>query len=417
MRHAGKLSTLLILSSTLCLVFGMSGCKPSDEKKADSGTETPNKQPTDTATKPPAGDEIVIGEYGSLTGSEADFGIQTDEGIQLAVEETNAEGGIEVGGKKLKVRLEKEDDQSEAPKAETAVKRLIDEKNVIALLGEVASGNSLAGGKVAQEKGVPMISPSSTNEKVTKGRDYVFRVCFLDSYQAAVVARFARDGVKASTAAIFTNKAQPYSVGFSDEFKKAFTRYGGKIVAEKSYSPTDQDFTGALTAIKESKPDVILVPGYYSDAGSIAKQARSLGIKVPLLGGDGWDSQKLFEIGGDAVNGCYFSNHVSVKDPRPVVQNLVKKYKDKYHKEPGALAALGHDAAMLLFDSIKRANSLDKKAIRDAIAQAKDFDGVSGKITINSERNADKSAVIIAVKNKSFEYEATVPDPEKPMTK
>jgi branched-chain amino acid transport system substrate-binding protein len=399
----------------LMAAFALAGCKDQNAgSNVSAGTPAMTTgQPGTTATA--SGDAIVIGEYGSLTGTEADFGKQTHEGIQLAVDETNAAGGIEIGGKKRKLQLETEDDASDAGKAETAVKRLIDEKNVTALLGEVASGNSLAGGRIAQERGVPMISPSSTNPAVTANRDYVFRVCFTDPYQAAVVARFARDGLKANRVAVFTNKSAPYSVGFATEFKKAFTRYGGQIVADQSYSPTDQDFRGALTALKSSNPDAILVPGYYSDAGSIAKQARDLGIKVPLLGGDGWSSQDLFKIGGDAVNGCYLSDHVSVKDPSPVVQNFVQKYQAKYNKPPTSMSILGYDAASLLFDAIKRANSTDKQAIRDTIAQTKDFQGVSGKITINRDRNADKQAVILAVKNGQFEYQTSVPDPEKPL--
>lgn len=390
------------------LGFGLvlSGC----DNKTPAGGTGPTTSTTDKSTAP-AGNEIVIGEYGSYTGSEADFGIGTHEGIELAIAERNAAGGI--NGKK--VRLEKEDDMSDATKAETAVKRLIDEKKVVAVLGEVASGASLAGGKICQERGIPMVSPSSTKPSVTEGRDFVFRVCFIDPYQAAVVARFAKDGVKANRVAIFTNKSQPYSVGFSEEFKKAFTKYGGQVVVEQSYSPTDQDFRGQLTAIKASNPDAILIPGYYSDAGSIAKQARDIGITIPLLGGDGWDSPKLIEIGGDAVNGCYFSNHMSIKDTREKVQNFVKKYKDQYHKDPGALTALGYDAANVLMDAMAKVSTLDGKAIRDALAQTKDFDGVTGKITIDANHNAKKEAVIIAVKNKQFEYQTSVPDPELPL--
>ena len=232
--------------------------------------------------------------------------------------------------KKCMVKLETEDDASDATKADTAVKRLIDEKNVTAVLGEVASACSLSGGKVCQDKGVPMISPSSTNVAVTQGRDYVFRVCFLDSYQAAVVARFIHDGLKKTNVAVFTNKGQSYSVGFSDEFKKAFTKYGGKVVMEQSYGDKDQDYRGQLTAIKAANPDAILVPGYYSDAASIVKQARDMGITIPILGGDGWSSAQLLTIGGASVNGCYFSDHMSVKDPRPIVQNFVKGYQAAY---------------------------------------------------------------------------------------
>lgn len=393
------------------LAIGVAGCK---DNAGSTSTTTVTTTPGSTTTTS-GGNEIVIGEYGSLTGAQADFGKQTDQGIQLAVEEVNATGGVEQGGKKSMIKLITDDDKSQAQLAETSVKRLIDEKNVTAILGEVASSASLAGGKVCQDKGVPMISPSSTNVDVTKGRDFVFRVCFLDSYQAAVVARYAIDGLKAKNVAIFTNKSQAYSTGFSTEFKKAFEKYGGKIVAEKAYSQDDQDFRGGLTALKGANPDAILVPGYYNDAGSIVKQARDLGIKVPLLGGDGWSSAQLLTIGGPAVDGCYFSDHMSIKDPKPVVQDFVKNYKKKFNAEPTSMSALGYDAAKILFDSIKRSKSMDKKDIRDAIAQTKDFNGVTGNITINANHDADKSAVIIAVKGGSFDYAATIPDPDKPL--
>ena len=407
-----------LLAAAACLSLLLTGCKDKNETTGATGTTggtTASTGSKSTASAGAAGDEVVIGEYGSFTGPQADFGLQSDNGIKQAVAEVNAAGGIDVGGKKMKVRLETEDDASDATKADTAVKRLIDEKNVTAVLGEVASSCSLSGGKVCQDKGVPMISPSSTNVTVTQGKDYVFRVCFLDSYQAAVVARFIHDGLKLNNVAVFTNKGQSYSVGFADEFKKAFLKYGGKIVAEQSYGDKDQDYRAQLTALNSAKPEAIMVPGYYSDAGSIIKQAREQGINVPLVGGDGWSSSKLLEIGGSNVNGCYFSDHMSIKDPRPTVQNFVKGYVAAYKTDPTSMSSLGYDAAKILFDSITRAKSTDKKAIKEAIAQTKNFDGVSGNITIDENHNAKKSAVIIAVKNNSFDYAATIPDPDQPM--
>ena len=406
------------------LTLALAGCKDKNDTSASNGSSRGSAATSvgsggsgggATGGSGSGGGEIVIGEYASFTGPQADFGHQTDQGIKQAFEEVNAAGGIDVAGKKMTVKLETEDDASDATKADTAVKRLVDEKNVIAVLGEVASSCSLAGGKVCQDKGVPMISPSSTNVNVTVGRDYVFRVCFLDSYQAAVVARFAHDGLKANTAAIFTNKGEAYSVGFSDEFEKAFVKYGGKIAAKQTYGSKDQDFRSSLTALKAANPDVILVPGYYGDSGQIVKQARDQGINIPILGGDGWSSSQLLTIGGSAVNGCYFSDHMSIKDPRPTVQNFVSGYKKKYNVDPTSMSALGYDAAKILFASISRAKSTGKKAIRDAIAQTRDFDGVSGNISIDENRNAKKSAVMIAVKNNSFDYAATIPDPDQPM--
>jgi branched-chain amino acid transport system substrate-binding protein len=404
MTISGQSWRLGIAGALAISLFAFPGCKDENaSKNTGNGTGTNNTQASSN--------DIVIGEYGSMTGSEAAFGKSTDDAIQLATEQINAAGGID--GKK--VRIELEDDASDAGKAETAVRRLIDEKHVIAVLGEVASSNSLAGGKVCQDKNIPMISPSSTKPSVTQLGDYIFRVCFIDSFQAPVVARFAIDGLHAKRVAIFTNESQSYSKGFRDDFKKAFVQFGGQIVAEGSYTKDDKDYRSALTAIQASKPDAILVPGYYGDAGAVAKQARDLGITVPLLGGDGWDNQKLFDSGGDAVNGCYFSDHMSIDDPSPSTKAFVTAFQNKFKETPDALAALGYDAANLMFDAIKRAKSTDPKAIRDAIAATKDFPGVTGKITIDADRNANKPAVIIAIKDRHFKFQALIADPNKPM--
>ena len=399
-------------------LLSLAGCKDTSKPAANT---TPGSGTQTSSSGTPSGDTILIGEYGSMTGDNSSFGIQNDAGVRIAVAEINAAGGIEKDGKKYKVEIAVEDDQSKSENAETAVKRLIDQKHVTAILGEVASSCSIAGGKICQPAGVPMISPSSTNIAVTKIGDYIFRVCFLDSYQAAVDARFAIDGLKAKRAAIFTNKDQSYSTGFRDEFEKAFTKYGGTIVVKQNYSDKDSDYRGQLTALKAANPDVILVPGYYKDASTIAKQARELGINVPLIGGDGWSDSKLLELGGKAMDGCYFSDHMSIKDPKQVVKDFVKAYTTTYandakmEKLPSTMAALGYDAAKILFDAIKRAKSLDKKDIKDAIAATKGYEGVTGTISINSDRNADKSAVIIAVRNGAFDYQTTVPNPDQPL--
>ncbi len=355
---------------------------------------------------------ISIGEYGSITGQQASFGTSTDNAIQLAAKQLNAAGGID--GKKVEIHLL--DDQGQQDKATLDVKQLIDQYHVVAVLGEVASSNSLAGGRVCQENKIPMISPSSTNPAVTQIGDYIFRVCFIDPFQAAVMARFAHDQLHATRVALFTNKDQAYSTGFSDNFKKAFIKMGGQIVAEKSYGQSDTDYRGALTAIKQANPQAILIPGYYTDVGSIARQARALGITCPLLGGDGWDSSELFKTGGSAIEGCYFSDHLAIDDPSPRVQKFVSSYMAAYHQKPDSLAALAYDSANLLFSAMKSAKSLTPSAIRDAIATTKNFPGVSGNITINAQRNADKSAVIIQVENGQFKKVAEISDPSLPMS-
>lgn len=341
-------------------------------------------------------DEIVIGHYASMTGSEATFGQSTDNGILLAVEEINAAGGI--GGKK--VRVITYDDKGDAREAGAAVTRLVTRDQVVAVIGEVASGLSLAGAPICQENGIPMVTPSSTNPKVTQVGDKIFRVCFIDPFQGSVCAKFAREyeGLKATKAATLTDQSSPYSVGLQEEFEKAFVADGGAVVTKQSYQSGDQDFSAQLTAIRAAQPDVIFVPGYYTDVGNIALQARKLGITVPMLGGDGWDSTKLGEIAGSAIDGSFYSNHYSQEDPSERVQDFIRKYKEKHKETPDGLAALGYDAARILFEAMKRAPSLAGTDLAAELARTKDFDGVTGKISIDANRNAVKPAVILEMK-------------------
>ncbi len=353
-----------------------------------------------------SGDEILIGHFGSMTGSEATFGTSTDHGIKMAVEELNASGGLL--GKK--VRLITYDDKGDAREAGTAVTRLVTKDGVAAVIGEVASGLSLAGAPICQEGSVPMVSPSSTNPKVTKIGDMIFRVCFIDPFQGTVCAKFAREheGLKANKAAILTDQASPYSVGLQEEFEKAFVAMGGTIVTKQTYQAGDQDFSAQLTSIRGSEPDIVFVPGYYTDAGNIALQARKLGLTVPLLGGDGWDSVKLGEIAGDAINGCFYSNHYSQDDPAPRVQDFIKKYTEKHQQTPDALAALGYDTARVVFEAIQRAGSTDGPALAAELAKTKDFDGVTGKISIDADRNAIKPAVILEMQGGKPKFVTTI---------
>jgi branched-chain amino acid transport system substrate-binding protein len=351
-----------------------------------------------------AGDEIPVGEYGSLTGTTATFGQSTDHAVKMAFEEINAAGGVL--GKKLKLYVE--DDQSKPEEAATAATKLVNQNHVVALIGEVASSRSLAAGPIAQAAQIPMISPSSTNPRVTQVGDYIFRVCLIDPFQGAVMAKFAHDSLKLKKVAILVDVRNDYSVGLQTFFRQRFKQLGGEIVAEQSYSEGDSDFHAQLTQIKAANPEGIYVPGYYTEVGTIARQARELGITVPLMGGDGWDSPKLWEIGGEAMNGCYFSNHYSTDDPSPVVQKFVTEYKKRYGGLPDALAALGYDAAKILADAMTRAGSTDGTKVRDALAQTKDFQGVTGSITINKERNAVKPAVILKVDNGKYTLVETI---------
>ena len=360
-----------------------------------------------------AADVIKIGHYASLTGDTATFGTSADEGIRLAEDEINAAGGVL--GKPVKVITE--DDRSLSTEARTAVSSLLNRHKVVALLGEIASSRSIAAAPLAQKAQVPMLSPGSTNPKVTEAGDYVFRACFIDPFQGEAIARFGMENLKHKNFAILYANDSDYSVGLRKYITDAVNAAGGKIVAEESYAEkSDKDFKSQLTKLKAAKPDALFVPGYYTQAGLIARQARELGLNVPMIGGDGWDSPVLVASGGDAIEGNYFTNHYAPDEQRPEVQRFVDAYKKKFKgKTPDAMAVLGYDAMKLMADAIKRAGGTDGKAIRDALANTKDFPGVAGSITINEQRNADKPIVVVQVKDGRFRYVATIgPDGQKP---
>jgi branched-chain amino acid transport system substrate-binding protein len=350
------------------------------------------------------GNEIVVGEFGSLTGTTATFGISTKNGIDMAIDSVNKAGGVL--GKQVRVIVE--DDQGRPEEAQTVVTKLINSDRVLAVLGEVASSRSLAAAPVAQQNQIPMISPSSTNPKVTEVGDYIFRVCFIDPFQGLVMAKFATNTLKVKNVAILRDIKNDYSVGLADVFIENFRKMGGTIVADESYSEGDTDFSAQLTAIRAKRPEAIFIPGYYTEVGLVARQARGLGLNVPLLGGDGWDSPRLTEIGGPALNNSYFSNHYSTEDPSPVIQSFVKAYTDRYGQAPDALAALAFDAANILFDAMRRAGTTDPRAVREALAQTRDFPGVTGKITIDATRNAVKPAVVLQVVDGKLKYVETI---------
>jgi branched-chain amino acid transport system substrate-binding protein len=349
-------------------------------------------------------EEILIGEYGSLTGEDATFGSSTKNGIDIAVDEINAAGGLL--GKKVRVIVE--DDQGKPEEAQTVVTKLITKDKVVAVLGEVASSRSLAAAPVAQQYNVPMISPSSTNVEVTRKGDYIFRVCFLDPFQGYVMAKFATNTLKLTKLAILRDIKSDYSVGLANAFIENFKKMGGTIVGDESYSAGDTDFNAQLTSIKAKSPQAIFVPGYYTAVGLIARQAKKQGITVPLLGGDGWDSPKLTEIGGTSLDGSFFTNHYSVDDPSPEAKKFLAAYQARFNTVPDALGGLGYDSAMVLFEAIKRAGSTDGRKIRDEIARTKDHSGVTGKITLDAERNANKPAVVIEIKGGKFVFRETI---------
>ena len=350
-----------------------------------------------------AADEIVVGEFASLTGGTASFGQSSHKGTLLAVEEINASGGLL--GKMVK--LITEDDQSTAGQPATIVQKFISQDKVVAVLGEVASSRSLEAAPICQQNKIPMISPASTNPKVTEVGDYIFRVCFIDPFQGTVMAKFAQSqGWK--RVALLTDVKQDYSVGLAKFFVEGFKKNGGEIVKEQSYSSGDKDFKAQLTSLKSLKPEAIFVPGYYQEVSLIAKQAKLLGIKVPLLGGDGWVGDSLLKVAGNSLDGSFFSCHFSSDDQSPIVQGFVSKYKAKYNAVPDDMAALGYDSAMILAEAIKKAGTTDSDKLRAAIAATKDHPGITGSITLDEQRNAKKPAVILTIANGGFKFNQAV---------
>jgi branched-chain amino acid transport system substrate-binding protein len=339
--------------------------------------------------------DIPVGVYGALTGDQAAFGTSTVHGVRIAAEEINAAGGV-LG---RKVRLFVEDDQGRAEEAASVVTKLITGNNVAALIGENSSNQSLAAAPIAQANGVPMISPSSTNPAVTEKGEYIFRVCFTDPYQGKALAAFARKNLKLDTAAILQDQKNDYSVGLAAVFRREFEAAGGRIVAQQSYTGGDTEFRPQLTAIRKASPQALFIPGFYTEVGQIAIQARDLGLNVPLLGGDGWDSPTVIQIGGKAIEGSYFSDHYFVGDTRPVVQQFVTKYEQRHGKKPEATAALGYDALHIWANAARRANSVDRKAVRDQIAATTDYQGVSGTISMGPDRNPIKPVAMIKIEN------------------
>jgi branched-chain amino acid transport system substrate-binding protein len=346
---------------------------------------------------------IPVGQFASLTGGQATFGQSTDKGVQLALDEINGSGGV-LG---QPIRMITKDNQSKPGETSSAVRELIARDKVVALIGEVASGRSLEAAPIAQRSGIPMISPASTNEKVTETGDHIFRICFIDPFQGTVCAKFASK-LGARKAAIITDVSKDYSLGLAKSFKEEFKKEGGEITGEQSYSGGDKDFSAQLTAIKSANPEVVFLPAYYTEAPLIIRQARQLGITVPFIGGDGWDSTELVSVGGSSVEGCYFSNHFSNQSTEPHVVSFVQAYRKRYNEEPDAMVALGYDALRLLADAMKRAGTTDPAKVNAAIAATKEFPGVTGKITLDEHRNPTKPAVILQVKNGKFAYVETI---------
>jgi branched-chain amino acid transport system substrate-binding protein len=350
-------------------------------------------------------EEIRLGEFSSLTGPQAPFGLAAHSGIKLAVDEANLQGGI--NGRK--VRLIHYDDRGDPAEVERLVERLATSDQALVVLGEVATELSLVAGPIAQKLKVPMISPGSTHPDVTRAGDHVFRVCFTDPFQGAVMARFALNYLQLKKGAMFVDGSTEYSRGLAEHFAKEYTASGGKILARSEYDPASKDFKKALAPVVEAKPELIFLPGYFTEVATIAATARKLGFKGLFLGGDGWEGNGLHRLAGTALNGAYFSNHFSAEDRNPEVQAFVARFQARYHEAPTALAAVGYDAAKFALDAVRRASSPTRASVREALASTRNFPGVTGILTMSPTRDAVKPAVVLQVKPKGpYQYVTTV---------
>ncbi|MCL6591826.1 MAG: ABC transporter substrate-binding protein [Firmicutes bacterium] len=341
-------------------------------------------------TRQSGGNTIKLGAIQPISGQVSAYGTQTRDAINLAIEEINAKGGVL--GKQLEMIVE--DDEASPDKSMNALKKLVAKDKIVGFIGALTSKCSLAITKYAQDKKVIMITPSSTNDTVTDAGDFIFRACYKDSFQGQVVAQFALETLKAKKAAVLYDITNDYSKGLTTNFSDKFKALGGEVVATESYSANDKDFNAQLTKIKAAKPDVLFIPDYYSTVSLIAKQVRTQGLTIPMVGADGWD--EITNNAGDEVLNCYYSNHYSPEADDPDVKSFVKKFKDKYNIEPNALAALGYDAAYILAEAIERAGSTNSEKVRDAMMETnRKF--VTGNISFDENRNPVKSAVMLKI--------------------
>ena len=348
-----------------------------------------------------SGDTIKIGGNLEMTGGSASYGKSAQNGIKLAIDAANAKGGVL--GKKIEFVVA--DNKSEAAEATNAMQKLIAQDKVIAVIGPNLSSASIAATSINTSAKVLAITPMGTNPNVTvdkdgKTKDFMFRACFIDPFQGTVMATFAKDKINAKNVAILVDNSSDYAKGLAQFFKEAFTKGGGKIVAEESYLQKDTDFKATLTKIKATNPDMVYIPGYYQEVGMIVKQAREMGLNVPMAGGDGWDSAKLPEIASKAaLNNTYFSSLYSPDDDSKLNKDFVAAYQKAYNEKPDVFAALAYDSALLVINAIKTANAVDTVKIKDAMAKTSGFNGVSGNVTFNAQHNPVKSAVIIEYKD------------------
>jgi len=352
--------------------------------------------------------DIRLGVNAELTGSKPAVGASCKNAAELLAAQVNQGGGLKLGDKAWKVTLFVEDNEDKAESAAAAAQKLITQNNVLAIIGPNASGNAIPAARICEDAKVIMVSPWSTNPKTTEGKKYVFRACFIDDFQGQVMAKFARDNLKAQTAAVLYDVASEYNKGIAEFFKKFFEVAGGQVVAFESYTKGDMDFSAQLTKIKAANPDVLFLPNYYNEVPLQAQQARRLGVTSAIIGSDSWGSEELLRLGGKDLEGCFFSTHYAPDIATEKAQKFIKDYEAKYGKKPDDVAALTYDAGNLLLAAITKAGAPDRQKVRDALATIQEFEGVTGNMQFKGTGDPIKSAVILQIKDGKFTYHASV---------
>ena len=404
MKHSKmkKFSSIFLASTLLAGV--LAGCGSDDDSSTDTGTGNSGGSSS-------AGETIKIGANLELSGGVASYGSSINEGAKLAIKEINAEGGI--NGKKIDYIVA--DNKSDNAEAVAAATKLAVQDKVVAMIAPATSGNTIASVQIANDNKIPIVTPSGTSETITVNEDgsvndYAFRTCFIDPFQGVVAANFATEELSAKNVAIYVDSSNDYSKGLAAAFKAQIEANGGTVVAEESYVTTDVDFKSTLTRIKSGNPDFVFIPGYYEQVGLIVKQARELGIDVPLMGADGWDSPTLVELAGaDALNNTYITNHYSSGDPDAVIQDFVAAFEAEYSNQPNAFHALGYDTVYFLKDAIERAgDEVTGETIQKALAETKDLSLITGTFTVDEKHNPVKSATVLEYVDGSQEFKAKV---------
>jgi branched-chain amino acid transport system substrate-binding protein len=352
--------------------------------------------------------EVRLGINAELTGSKPTVGDSCKKAMELLAAQINQDGGLKVGDKKIPLKLYVEDNEDKAESAAAAAQKLISQNSVLAIIGPNASGNAIPAARICEDNEVIMISPWSTNPKTTEGKKFIFRACFIDDFQGQVMAKFARQDLKAATAAVLYDVASEYNKGIAEFFKQFFEADGGRVVAFASYTTGDKDFSSQLTTIKAASPQVLFLPNYYNEVPLQVKQARNQGLNCAIIGSDSWGSQELLTLGGQDLEGAFFSTHYAQDIATPKAKKFIAEYEAKYGKKPDDVAALTYDAGMLLCQAISQAGSLDRLKVREALAQEAAYDGVTGRLTFKGTGDPVKSAVILQVKDGQFKYFASV---------